>query len=576
MPRPLVLLALSAILVLALGYQVSQHFAPRALPFSFSVIDAKTAMIEPRSDVPLPDGLRPGDRIDLAALDQHARNPFFHVSPLGAAYTLVVERDGTEFPVRVAVMDGRSDPTWARRAWTTVLPRLLAMVIALLLLWRGRDLAARGAALWIISFEIGTAFSVIPVDDAPAVAALLTGAMFHLLARVGFYIMIEAIVGVRFSAKARRLYRVVMAVLLLVGAVQCVGQFALYWLVGWSDSQSPVYGYLMTVSFVWPFVMLAVGYARAHAEERARLRWMLLAGAVQVFAILLSNTPLLGSVATAIALPYIGALSMAGFLYAILRHRILDLSVVLDRTLVYGAMTALVVGVVAALNSLAIKETLGPGAGLTLQIVVPLALGIVLGRVRSLLDLTVERVFFRSKYLAERHLRRFARSAGQFQDLSRLVAAATEEIARATATPAIGLYVPAGDVYLQVSLTGEPRFPKTIQADDLALAAARAELQPIELAEVNSALGGNGVLFPMVVLGVERGVIVCADRPGQVFARDEKALLAEVASQVGAAYRILKARENEALVDALASGTVKTLKVARERARALKFASASD
>ena len=75
----------------------------------------------------------------------------------------------------------------------------------------------------------------------------------------------------------------------------------------------------------------------------------------------------------------------------------------------------------------------------------------------------------------------------------------------------------------------------------------------------------------MTVLGVLRGVMVCANRPGEHLAADEKTLLSEVARAVGAAWRILRARDNEELVRALAKGTLKPT-AARARAKALEAA----
>ena len=99
----------------------------------------------------------------------------------------------------------------------------------------------------------------------------------------------------------------------------------------------------------------------------------------------------------------------------------------------------------------------------------------------------------------------------------------------------------------------------------------RAEHKPEDLASLSSALGEDGCVFPMLVLGNLRGVLVLRNRPGEHFGSDERKLLALVARDIGAAWRILRARENEELVAALAEGELKTLKAARERARALRL-----
>ena len=105
-----------------------------------------------------------------------------------------------------------------------------------------------------------------------------------------------------------------------------------------------------------------------------------------------------------------------GMAYALLRHRVVDVSIVVDRALViYGTVTALVVGMVAAINAARrLKLALPPGAGiLGLQVVIPPRPG---HRARpgapGFLDRVVEqRVFFRRKYLAEKALGTFARHA---------------------------------------------------------------------------------------------------------------------------------------------------------------------
>ncbi|HVC28070.1 MAG TPA: hypothetical protein VNF48_00815, partial [Gammaproteobacteria bacterium] len=93
-----------------------------------------------------------------------------------------------------------------------------------------------------------------------------------------------------------------------------------------------------------------------------------------------------------------------------------------------------------------------------------------------------------------------------------------------------------------------------------------------DLADFPGQLGEDGCAFPMTVLGNLRGVIVCRNRPGEHYAAYEKQLLTEVAHSVGATWRILRARDNEALVAAMAEGKVPA-EALREKARALTLAS---
>ncbi|MGA9853662.1 MAG: hypothetical protein WBR29_00095 [Gammaproteobacteria bacterium] len=79
-------------------------------------------------------------------------------------------------------------------------------------------------------------------------------------------------------------------------------------------------------------------------------------------------------------------------------------------------------------------------------------------------------------------------------------------------------------------------------------------------------------MFPMRVLGNLRGVIVLANRPGERYSSDERKLLSRVAREVGAAWRVLRARDNESLVQALAKNAVPTLEEACTKARTLTLA----
>ncbi len=145
-----------------------------------------------------------------------------------------------------------------------------------------------------------------------------------------------------------------------------------------------------------------------------------------VAGIFLNDIPIPGFWASHITNRFMFVITMAGFLYAVLRHRVVDVSVFIDRTLVYGGMTALVVGILAAVNSLVEHAALGTNASLLVQVIVPLALGIVLSRVRLYLDRIVEQVFFRKKYLAEKALRRFARHCAGYEHIEELLTTATQ------------------------------------------------------------------------------------------------------------------------------------------------------
>ncbi|HEV2213385.1 MAG TPA: GAF domain-containing protein, partial [Gammaproteobacteria bacterium] len=327
--------------------------------------------------------------------------------------------------------------------------------------------------------------------------------------------------------------------------------------------------WLVTTPYLVAALALVVAQRRALGAHRLRMQWMMWSLVPFTIGILARAIPALGR-GPAIMLNSIGvSIGVTGILYAMLRHRVVDVRVALDRTLVYGATTSLVVGVVAAMNSLALKATLGEGAGLLLQIVVPLALGIVLGKVRAYMDRIVERVFFRRRYLTEKALRTFAKRCGHIEEMPKLLDAAVAEIRKHTLSPAVALYELAEGKLLRLRSAGGDAYPAELDQDDPAVVALRAERKPVDLAGLESGLGSGGCVFPVTIVGRLRGVMVLADRPEERYGTDEKKLLAQVIREVGAAWRILRARDNEDLVRALARGTLEPF-AARDRAQALE------
>ncbi len=557
------LILLTAVVVIACAYSGFMAFRPAGLPFDVHVENAHTAVVEPVANIPLPPALRAGDRLDLAALSRPARIAvsIMHLSnysfPLDQAYEFVIHRGAVPVTVSVTTVDlgAVRDAWWFE--WTTLSFSVLLGVIALLVLWRGRDRAAAGMALWAIAFLVGLAFQHAQLNGLFGLSAWLGANVFYLLARCGFYIMIESMLGPVLTPRVRWLWRGGFLLLLAAGAITRLGGPGLFVATGWAELLRPQYGLVFSVSYLVPLALLFVNYGYADSTRRLRLRWMLWSGVIFVINIFLNNTAVLGPQVSSIVTNAALVLSLSGFLYALLRHRVVDVAVVIDRTLVYGGVTALVVGTLAAVNSLVQHAALGTNASLLLQVIVPLTLGIVLGQVRNYADKFVEQVFFRRKYLADKALRRFARHCAGYENTQGLLAAAVQIIHEKLGAPGVALYLRKDGQYAAAAQQGDISYPGSVNTNDAAFAAARSGVKDIDLSELCGALGSDGYVFPMGA----QAVLVCANRPGEHYASDERKLLAYVARQVGMALHALQIQESmqrlEAkakLVDALASG----------------------
>ncbi len=558
MPRRFgLLLLLTAAVVLAVAYVGARIFQVAGTPFSVNLVNAHTAVIVPIPGIPLPKALEPDDRVDLAATPQPTRIAIVgRTLPVGRTYEFVIRRGRTIVTVPVTSVDTSTSTGVQWSEWAFLCFVVLLGGIALLASWRGRDRAAAGLALWAIAFVFADAASLLPLDGGFRLSAQLGSDVLFLLARAGFYMMVESMAGAALTPRVRTIWRGSFLLLLGAGAVVTLGGLLVFVATGWAGFLQPQYQFIYTAGYLVPVALLFVNYRHAIGAQRLRLRWMLWSSVVFVASVFVSDTQLLGFWASIITNNLLLPIAMAGFLYAVLRHRVVDVSVVIDHTIVYGGMTAVVVGVLAAVNSLVEHAALGTSASLLLQVIVPLALGIVLSRVRLYLDRIVEQVFFRKKYLAEKALRRFARHCEGYEHIEELLTAATQTLRERQGMPGVAIYLRKGDTYTAACREGEIAYPESVKIDDAAFAAARTGQNEIDLSELHSALGSDGYAFPMTTQSGLQGVLVCANRPGEHYAAEERKLLTQVARQMGAAMFAINAREDRNFIRAVARGVL--------------------
>jgi hypothetical protein len=149
----------------------------------------------------------------------------------------------------------------------------------------------------------------------------------------------------------------------------------------------------------------------SHGVERQQLKWFAYVGVLLLVALILSAISLISD-----DFYVIGVIGWSGFLLlvtfglplaigaAILRHRLYDIDVVINRTLVYGALTATLGGTYLALVLL-LGLTLGTS---NLAIAVStLAVAALFRPARARIQAVVDRRFYRRRYDASRTLEAF-------------------------------------------------------------------------------------------------------------------------------------------------------------------------
>ncbi len=248
-----------------------------------------------------------------------------------------------------------------------------------------------------------------------------------------------------------------------------------------------------------------------------------------------------------------GLVAPALFAYAILKNRVLDLGFAVNRTLVYGVVSALL------LSTFGLVEWgvdhFVPIAGREKNVLVDAAVAVVVflsfHRVRDFVERAIEGLFFRRWQEAEAALRTFVREAAFIERSETLTRGFTEALGRFTEGAEAALYFRKDkEPYLRadgaVSGVGE-----TIDPDDPALIALRAAPKPLELDGRETALQA-ALITPMVNRNEVIGAVVLGPKPsGLGYRPDEIELIGWATRQVGLDLHALKVEQLESKVATL-------------------------
>jgi hypothetical protein len=174
---------------------------------------------------------------------------------------------------------------------------------------------------------------------------------------------------------------------------------------------SPVVGVwfgLLSASGLASAASLVVRFRRSRGEERLQLKWVVYAAAVTV-AIVVPAVAVTRGASPSLIIVVAAPLVPVAAGVAILRYRLYNIDVVINRTLVYGSLTAMlalvyvggVVGLQAILRALTGQES-------TLAVVAStLAIAALFGPLRQRVQALVDRRFYRRKYDAAKTLDAF-------------------------------------------------------------------------------------------------------------------------------------------------------------------------
>jgi len=230
-----------------------------------------------------------------------------------------------------------------------------------------------------------------------------------------------------------------------------------------------------------------------------------------------------------------GVVAPALFAYAILRHKVLDLGFALNRTLIYGVVSAVLLAAFGLIEWAV--EHFVPIEGREKNAIVDaaIALGVFLTfhRVRDVVEHGVEGLFFRRWQEQEAALRKFVREARFITTSEALLNTAVTALSRFSDGADVALYLDADQgCLIRVAASGRAA-PDRLDPNDPAIVTLRAERKPLEIEGSGSGLPAV-LAAPMVDRHEVGGVVLLGPKPsGAGYRPDEIDLLAWAATQIG-------------------------------------------
>jgi len=518
-------------------------------------------------------GLKVGDRIDAAATDPQYRYWLFSSTwpetPVpGQHLTFGVIHDGQKRTVTM-----RSDP----EGLTTTTKALLIFRELALLLFVGI-----GASLVLLRPSIATwafYFVCLGFNGAPAqVATISLGLPWNYISGIiGSAGLLNAagIVGVvvfaalflhdRASGWRAAVYRwAPFAWLVLAGVI-------VYWWLGagWFGwpLKTGANAYLLAEAACIVLAMSAfiATYVSARGSDRQRIRWVILGFGIALIATLAVNylayvVPLpYWLYASLLLVPVVVPLTVA---YAVIKHRVIDVSFIVSRAVVYGILTTLIIGAFSLVDWFFVEKLKLVRLGTIAEMGVAVAGGFWFNGLHRRVDSLIDATFFRERHRAELMIARDAAALPHAETPETIAHFLVDEPVRALSLASAALFRRRRDgVYVREASKGweADELSRLDATDEPLLLLARTEHGPLSLHDHPWRTHDvpNGPARPVLALPIvvrrELAAIVFygAHVHGETLDPDEVKIIGGLAGGAAAAYDHIEAealrKDNESM-----------------------------
>lgn len=515
-------------------------------------------------------GVAAGDRIRLDAMPFDERRFVAGVgSPIapGSGVDLVVVTNGAQRNVHLTAVPAPLKPA---ERWTLLLvmaSSLVFMIVGAFLIVMRPSAPTWGFGLYCIIVLPPALFPPPLASNALSIAATF---VYDIVQNIGVagLILFTLTFPHAFDAPWRRaLRRWLPALVVVLSAMTLFPDVKNLVLGQGAEMENLALQAAFGVAFFIPVAILLDTYRRIAADERERVRWILIGFVLGLFANYVGNTIFFS---TLLAYPpawlinglvFLNVLLPLTVAHAVIRHRVLDINFVIGRALIFAILTSALAGVFGLLDWLFGHVLEDFRLTRVLSAAVSIGVAFVFGRLEKITERAVEATFFRKRHAAETHIERaihalpHARSGAVIENAIVADAATTLEIASAAL-----FRRGANAAFARTSELGwrDAECAVLDDSDPLVLL-LRAETRPIDVdqipwkcAGVPAGGGAPHVAIPMLSHAELAGFVLYGAHPdGSVLDPEEVTFLERLVTAAGLAFDQLDAQrlraENERL-----------------------------
>lgn len=519
-------------------------------------------------------GLHDGDRIDLRDQSLEARVRLIFEPLATRALTLRVHRGAKS--LRLAVVGGT---LWERDVGSYFIEEIIpflsaawflacATLIAACRWWLYEARVLALVMLCQVAYLLGPAYLVVPGAQLQLMLAAVSSAL--VLTAAILLVVLSSRYGTRVAwRRPLELFAYVTNAALFVMLIAAFVDIAMLWidplpvlsLQGWFSGFNPAFWLLANASAPLAVVVCAVAAVIASPKiERSRTAWILLPlplaiGGLGILDSLSGSVP---SYSFAIALQVMSAFCwlLGGLLvtYALLNRRVLDVSFVLNRTIVVAIVSLIVVAAFVLLEWLlgTVLAGVSHATGLIANGALALIIGVSLGYIQKAVDRFVDATLFRKRHEDERALLDFSKEAAYVTNSESLLDAAIGQIERHTDSRNARILLDRHGSYATVR-SFRDGVPLAVDENDGAILALKAWHKPLDPHHYSTGLQG-ALAVPMVGRGRLLGVLLLGERAGgEAYAPDEVEALSQFAHGLGSGIDALSATQNDSIAELRAS-----------------------